>query len=133
MDLVQIYTYFSGEDADDVVSKYLDKMVEERGNSPDSDNLRSNLLEVHSKMSYQVKDNLTNVLAPLLQISAPTKYHYWFAIFLDPRYGIKLKDLKTFHQSKLLIPKYFFRRLCPISMNTSWLQNFLYTQTPHRY
>ena len=47
MYLVRIYTYCSGDDADDDVSKHLDKMVEERGNSPDAENLRSNLLEVH--------------------------------------------------------------------------------------
>ena len=47
VDLVRIYTYCSGDDAGDDVSKNLDIMVEERGNSPDSENLLSNLLEVH--------------------------------------------------------------------------------------
>ena len=75
VDLVWIYTYCPGDDADDDVSKNLDKMVEERGNSPDAENLRSNLLEVHYKMRYSVNDNITNVLASLLQIPAPTKYH----------------------------------------------------------
>ena len=73
VNLVRIYTYCSGDDADYDVSKHLDTMVEERGNLPDAENLRSNLLEVHSKIRSQVKDNLTNVLAPLLQIPAPTK------------------------------------------------------------
>ena len=75
MDLVRIYNYCSGDDACDV-TKHLDTMVEERGNSPDAENLRSNLLEVHSKMRSQVKEKLANVLALLLQIPAPTKYHY---------------------------------------------------------
>ena len=66
MDLVRIYTYYSGENSDDDVSEHLDTMVEERSNSPDAENLRSNLLEVHSKMRSWVKDNITNVLAPLL-------------------------------------------------------------------
>ena len=35
MDLIQNYTYCSGKDASDDVSKHLDTMVEERGNSPD--------------------------------------------------------------------------------------------------
>ena len=48
MDLVQIYSYCSGDDVDDV-TKHLDKMMEERGNSPDVENLRSNLLEVHPR------------------------------------------------------------------------------------
>ena len=74
LDLVQIYNYCSGDDVDDV-TKHLDTMVEERGNPPDVENLRSNLLEVHSKMRSRVKENLTNVLATLLQIPAPTKYH----------------------------------------------------------
>ena len=66
MDLVRIYTYYSGENSDDDVSEHLDTMVEDRSNSPDAENLRSNLLEVHSKMRSWVKDNITNVLAPLL-------------------------------------------------------------------
>ena len=44
VDLVRIYTYFSGDDDDDDVSKHLDTMVEERGNSPDVENLCSKLL-----------------------------------------------------------------------------------------
>ena len=44
VDLVRIYTYCSGDDADDDVSKHLDTMVEERGNLPDPENLCSNLL-----------------------------------------------------------------------------------------
>ena len=82
VDLFWIYTYCSGDnddddedddeddDDDDDVSKHLGTMVEERGNFPDAENLRSNLLEVHSKMRSRVKDNITNVLAPLLQIPA---------------------------------------------------------------
>ena len=75
-------------------------MVEDRGNSQDMENLRSNLLEVHSKMRYRVKDKLTNSLAPLIQIKAPTKYHYWFALFLEPRYVMAIKDIKTFYHSE---------------------------------
>ena len=82
--MVRIYTYCSSDDADDDVSMHLDTMVEERGNSPDVENLRSNLLEVHSKIRSWVKDKLANVIAPLLQITAPTKYYYLFALFLGP-------------------------------------------------
>ena len=83
---VRIYTYCSGDDADEDVSKHLDKMVEERGNSQDAENLHSDLLEVHSNMRYRVKYKLTNALAPLLRIPAPAQYHNWFDIFLDTRY-----------------------------------------------
>ena len=69
------------------------------------ENLHSNLLEVHCKIRSQVKDKLTNVLAKLLQIKAPTKYHYWFDILLDPRYVMELKDIKTFHQSENMYTK----------------------------
>ena len=100
MDLICIYTYCSGNDVDGDVSKHLDTMVEERGNSPDAENLRSKLLEVHSKMRYWVKDKLTNVIAPLLKIPAPTKYRYRFSLFLYPRYVMELKDIKTLYQSK---------------------------------
>ena len=44
VDLVWIYTYFSGDDTNYDVLKHIDTMVEERGNSQDAENLRSNLL-----------------------------------------------------------------------------------------
>ena len=55
MDLVLIFTYFSGDNSGEDVSKHLDTMVEERGKSKDVENLCSILLEVHSKMWYWVK------------------------------------------------------------------------------
>ena len=112
LDLFRIYNYFSSDDVDDV-TKHLDTMVEERGNSLDSENLHSKLLEVHSKMRSRVKENLTNVLAPLLQIPAPTKYHYWFALFLDPRYVMELTDIKSFHQSKHIDTKVLVQQMMP--------------------
>ena len=86
MDIVQIYTYCAGESENEDVSKHLDAKVEERGNSQAVENLPKDLLDVNWKMRHRVKDNLTNVLAPLLNIQALKKYHYWFSIFLDPRY-----------------------------------------------
>ena len=77
------------------------------------ENLHSNLLEVHCKIRSQVKDKLTNVLAKLLQIKAPTKYHYWFDILLDPRYVMELKDIKTFHQSENVDTKTIFQQIMP--------------------
>ena len=112
VDLVRIYNYFSGDDVDDV-TKHLDTMVEERVNSPDAENLRSNLLEVHSKMRSRVNEKLTNVLAPLLQIPTPAKYHYWFALFLDPRYVMELTDIKSFHQSKHIDTKLLVQKMMP--------------------
>ena len=88
-------------------------MVEERGNSPDAENLCSNLLKVHSKMRSREKDKLTNVLAPLIQVPAPTKYHYWFSILLDPRYVMELKDVKTFHHSKNVDTKAILQQMMP--------------------
>ena len=113
MDLVRIYTYCSGDDAVDNVSKHLATMVEDRGNSQDAEDLQSNLLEVHSKILSWVKDMLTNVLAPLLQMTAPTKYHYWSAIILDPRYVMEIKDIKTFHQSENVDTKTLVQHMMP--------------------
>ena len=113
MDLVHIFTYCSSDDADDDVSKHLDTMVEERGNSTDAENLRSNLLEVHSNMRSWVNYKITNVLAPLLKNTAPTKYHYWFDIFLDPRYVMDIKYIKTFHQSKNIDTKVLVQKMMP--------------------
>ena len=113
VDLVRIYACWSGDDAGDDMSKQLDAMVEERGISTDAENLRINLLEVHSKMSFRLKDKLNNVLAPLLQIPAPTKYHYWFVLFLDPRYVMELKNINTFCQSKNVDTKLLFQKMMP--------------------
>ena len=113
VDLVRIYIYWSGDDADDNVSKHLDTMVEERGNSPDAENLCSNLFELHFKMTYRVKDNITNVLAKMLQILAPKKDHYWFALFLEPQYVMELKDFKNFYQSKNVDTKVLDQKTMP--------------------
>ena len=96
-----------------ILSKHPDTMVEERGNSLDVDNLRGNLLEVHSNMRSRVNEKLNNFLAPLLQIPAPTKYHHRFALFLDPRYVMELKDIKTFHQSKNIDTKVLVQKMMP--------------------
>ena len=134
MDLVWIYTYCSGDDTDDDVSKHLDTMMEERYNSPDAENLRSNLLEVHYKMRSWVKDNLTNFLASLLQLPAPTKYHYWFALFLDPHYFMEIKDIKTFHQSKNIDTKLLVQNMMPKFYECHMAEELaVHTQTPHRY
>ena len=86
-------------------------MVEERGNLPDEENLRSNLIEVHSKMRSRLKYKLTNVLAPLIQISPPTKYHYWFTLFLDPQYVMEIKDINTFHKNKNIDTKLIVQKI----------------------
>ena len=112
MDLVRIYNYFSGDNVDDV-TQHLDKMVEERCNSPDVENLRSDSLEVNYNMWYRVKENLINVLAPLIQILEPTKYHYCFALFLDPCYVMELTDIKSFHQSKHIDTKVLVQQMMP--------------------
>ena len=133
MDLVRIYTYCSGDTADDDVSKHLDTMVEERGNSPDAENLRSNLLEVHSKMRSRVKDKLTNFLAPLLQIPVSKNKNTGSLFYWNHGMSWSLRISRIFIRVKIWTPKYVSRRVCPSSMNTSWLQNLLYIQTPHRY
>ena len=64
-------------------------------------------------MSSQVKDKLSNVLVPMLQIPAPEKYHYWFDFFLDPRYFMELKDIKTSHQNKNMDIKVLVQKMMP--------------------
>ena len=64
-------------------------------------------------MRSGVKENITNVLAPLLQIPAPTKYHYWFALFLDPRYGMEHTNIKSFRQSKHIDTKVLVEQMMP--------------------
>ena len=132
VDMVRIYTYFSGDDADDDVSKHLYTMVEGRGNPPYVENLRSNLIDVHSKMGYWVKDNLNNVLAPLLQILAPKKNTTTGSIFfLTHGISWSLNISRLFIRVKMWTPKYLYRIWCPSSINTSWMQNLLSIKTPH--
>ena len=64
-------------------------------------------------MRHKVKDKLTNVVAPLLKITVPTKYHNWFPFLLDPRYVMELKDIKTFHQSENVDTKTLFQQIMP--------------------
>ena len=68
VDLVRIYTYFLCDNSNEDVSKHLDAMVEEIGNSQAVDNLRRNLLEVHFKMRHRVQDKLINFLGLLIYI-----------------------------------------------------------------
>ena len=113
VDLVRIYTYCSGEDANDDLSKHLDTMVEERGNSQDAKHLHSDLFEVHYRMWYRLKDKLINFLEKLLKIPAPTKYHHLLALFLDPRYVMEIKYIKAFHQSENMDSKALSQKMMP--------------------
>ena len=110
VDLVRIYTYRSGDDANKYMSKHLDTMGEERGKSQAAENLCRKQLEGYCKMKNQIKYNLMNVIVSQLNITASTKYHYWFAIFLNPRYAMEITDIKTFHHSKIWTPKKLSRR-----------------------
>ena len=64
-------------------------------------------------MRSRVKVKLTNVLAPLLQIPEPKKYHYWLDLFLDPWYVMELTDIKSFHQSKHIDTKVLVQQMMP--------------------
>ena len=83
-------------------------------------------------MRYWLKYKLTNVLAPLLQIPAPTKYHYWFTLFLNPRYVMELKDIKTFHQSKNIDNKVLVQPMMPKFYEYIMSEELaVHTNTPH--
>ena len=83
-------------------------------------------------MRYRVKDKLANVLAPLLQIPAPTRYHYWFTLFLDPRYAMELKDINTFHQSKNIDTKVLVQKMMPKFYEYIMAAEFdVHPNTPH--
>ena len=64
-------------------------------------------------MRYRVKEKITNVLAWLFQIPEPKKYHYWFNLFLEPRYVMELTDIKYFHQSKHIDTKVLVQQMIP--------------------
>ena len=93
--------------------KNIDAIMGERGNPQAAENLYRNLLLVHCKMQHHVKEKFTNVLALLLSIPAPKKYHCRFAIFLDPRYVMELKDIKTFNQSENMDTKILVQQMMP--------------------
>ena len=104
--------------------------------------MRRNLLEAPCKIWHWVKDKITNVLVLLLNITASTKYHYWFALFLDTRYVTEIKDTKTFHHSEnantnkivqKMMPK-FYDYITPteLAVNTN-TQNILVGKTKIPY
>ena len=64
-------------------------------------------------MRYQIKYKIINVLAPLIQITAPTKYHYWFDLLLDPRYVMEIKDIRNFHQIENVDTKTLLHQMMP--------------------
>ena len=75
-------------------------MVEDRGKSQAAENLHMNLLELNFKISHRLQDKLITVIALLPDFTELTKYHYSFALFLDPRYVMGIKDIKKFHQNQ---------------------------------
>ena len=102
-----------GDDADEDVSKWIGAIVEVRGNLQAVENLHMNLFEIHCKMRHRVQEKLIPVLVPLLDVPESTKYHYWFSLFLDPRYVMEIKDIKHFHQSKNVGTKTIFYQMVP--------------------
>ena len=85
-------------------------MVENIVNYKAVDNLHMNILDFHLKMRHPVQDKLINDLAPQIDVPSLTTYHYWFALFLYPRYFMELKDIKTFNQSENVDTKTFSSR-----------------------
>ena len=51
--------------------------------------------------------------ALLFNIPESTKYHYWLALLLDPRYVMDLTDIKNFHQSKNIDTKVLVKKIIP--------------------
>ena len=64
-------------------------------------------------MRSRVKYKLTNILLPMIKIPVPKQYHYWFTLFLDPRYVMEIKDIKTFHHSEDVDTKIIIQQIMP--------------------
>ena len=84
-------------------------MVKDRDKSQAAENLHMNLLELNFEISHRLQDKLITFIALLLDVIELTKYHYWFALFLDPRYAMGVKEIKKFHQSVNMDKKTFSR------------------------
>ena len=75
-------------------------MVEDRGNSKAAENLHTNLPELNFKISHRLQNNIVTVIALLIDVTELTKYHYCFALFLDPWYVMGIKYITKFHHSE---------------------------------
>ena len=71
-----------------------EEIKEQNENSASSVRLADNLLELH----YNILENLKNKLVPFIEhlLKAPdeNKFHWWFCLFLDPRYAVDLKEIR---------------------------------------
>ena len=67
---------------------------EQNENSASSVRIANNLLDLHYKILDNVKDNLAPFIEHLLKATYEKKYHWWFCLFLDPRYAEGLKEIR---------------------------------------
>ena len=45
-----------------------------------------------------MKRKLAKYLEPLLEVTSSDKYHWWFALMIDPRYVNELTDVRKMHE-----------------------------------
>ena len=59
--------------------------------------LTNNLLEVHYKISEDMKDKLVPLIENLLKAPDEKCFNWWLYLFLDPRYAEDLKEIRELH------------------------------------
>ena len=64
----------------------LDQTVEENGSLGEARQPRRKLEDKHMKMRENVKSKLAKYLELLLEVPSEDKFHWRFALILDPRY-----------------------------------------------
>ena len=94
MDTVRVYVYCSGDDVDDLTKVELDHIVEEQDGSGSARQLRRKNYENAGKC----EEKTGKYLEPLLHFPSPKKYHWWFALILDPLYVNELTDARALHK-----------------------------------
>ena len=87
--------------------------MEDQDGSGEDIQPRRNLEEIHMKIQENVKSKISKYLEPLLQVPSAEKYHWWFALMLDPQYFNELVDFRTLHKIYSIDTRTIINKMMP--------------------
>ena len=113
VDTVRVYIYCYGDELDEVLKVELDQMVENQDGLAQARQLKMNLEETHMKMRENVKSKLAKYLELLLEVPSEDKFHWRFALILDPRYVKSFKDFRKMHEIETVDTRTIINEMMP--------------------
>ena len=75
-----------------------EEIKEQNEKSTSSIKLANNLRGLHYNILYNVKYNLAPSIEHLIKAPDENKFHWWFCLFLYPRYAVDLKEIIELHR-----------------------------------